>query len=47
MVVLECIANNFPGRHGQPPLPEFAVRVFRQTVVDGFSEANGCKHNRI
>ena len=21
MVILECIANNFPGRHGQPPLP--------------------------
>src|ERR1035438_3160905 len=41
MIVLERVAKNFPGGHGETALPKLSVRNFVQTIVEGFAEADG------
>src|SRR6266571_1255204 len=40
VVVLKRVANDFPCRHRQPSLPQFAVRMIRQPFVEWFSETD-------
>ncbi len=40
MVVFEIVTHDFPHRHRQPTLPEFATWVLRELLVYGFAETD-------
>ena len=41
--LLERVANDFPCRHRQPPLPQLSARLLRQLIVQRFPKPDGRK----